>query len=85
MGTIPELQATEEIAVKTRPFIEWSNMGYQIRKGSKTVGKNEHGECLFDETQVIPPHKRKGFVDSDDWDMMEDYRGYSGGLNGDPM
>jgi hypothetical protein len=35
-----------------RTFKDWSQDGYKIRKGSKSIGRNEKGECLFSRRQV---------------------------------
>lgn len=50
----------EDIAIKImadmeekRTFDEWVSLGFRILKGSKAIGRNEHGTALFDATQVI--------------------------------
>lgn len=35
-----------------KTFKEWSDDGYLIIKGSKSVGRNENNDCLFDSSQV---------------------------------
>lgn len=45
-----------------RTFREWSDDGYKIIKGSKSIGRNENGECLFSDEQVIRFPKKQGFV-----------------------
>jgi hypothetical protein len=39
-----------EFQIKT--FDEWSRLGFKILKGSKSIGKNKDGLCLFSEKQV---------------------------------
>lgn len=57
-----------------KTFDEWKNDGYIIRKGSRSVGKNENGECLFSEDQVFLPSTTRKFnqqidYDDDDYDI----------------
>jgi len=39
---------------KTRTFKDWSDAGYKINKGSKSIGRDEDGNCLFSLDQVTP-------------------------------
>lgn len=54
---------------ETKTFQEWSSMGYKILKGSKSVGRNASGVCLFSAEQV---HKAfqpdMGEFDEDEFD-----------------
>lgn len=57
---------------RLRTFKEWSNDGFAIIKGSKHVGRNEAGQCLFSEEQVkySPGWSDCGEQD-DDWDEFD--------------
>lgn len=35
-----------------KTYEQWNSDGYYICKGSRSVGKNDEGQCLFDSTQV---------------------------------
>lgn len=51
--------------MERRTFKEWSDDGYLIIKGSKSVGRNASNECLFDESQVkrIEATRTKTFIE----------------------
>ena len=36
----------------TKTFEEWSNSGFKIKKGSKSIGRNSDGKCIFSSYQV---------------------------------
>jgi hypothetical protein len=42
----------DDSSLPLRTFNEWSKMGYQILKGSKSVGRNRDGVPLFTYRQV---------------------------------
>lgn len=39
-------------------YKEWSDDGYQVKKGETAVGFNEDGEALFHEDQVYDPNEK---------------------------
>jgi hypothetical protein len=43
---------SDTLISKLRTFQDWSNDGYKIIKGSKAVGRNSDGVCLFTADQV---------------------------------
>jgi hypothetical protein len=42
----------------TQTFKQWSEQGYIIKKGSKSVGRNEKGEPLFADSQITVKHAK---------------------------
>lgn len=60
----------------TKTFREWSNGGYKINKGSRAVGKNFKGECVFSSDQVTrsPPRQHRSYGNAyyADFDGEED-------------
>lgn len=63
--------------IEKRTFNDWSERGYLIKKGSKSVGRNERGECLFSSDQVT----KKGYFGDDEDESWEDYEGPGGPLD----
>jgi len=54
-----------------RTFDDWSQDGYKIKKGSKSIGKNEKGEYLFSHAQVTLREKPL-YSSSSHWDSATD-------------
>ena len=63
--------------IEQRTFADWSNRGYLIIKGSKSVGRNDRGECLFSSNQVT----KKGYFSDDEEESWEDYEGPGGAMD----
>lgn len=60
-----------------RTFKYWSERGYSIKKGAKSIGRNKDGEYLFDDTQVRQPK----FYGSS-WDSADDMNTCGGPMYG---
>lgn len=60
-----------------RTFQEWSRRGYSIKKGSKSIGKNQNGEPLFSYKQVNNPKYAR-----DSWDSADDLNTCGGPMYG---
>ena len=61
-----------EFAGQLRTFQEWSDDGYKIIKGSKSVGRNADGVCVFNGTQVVkysPPEVGEQEYDEEEYDQ----------------
>ena len=64
----------------TRTFDEWIEKGYVVKKGSKSIGRNDQGTPIFNRTQVrsIPgtwngiPLSHPVFGSFDDCDQFMD-------------
>ena len=52
-----------------RTFKYWSERGYSIKRGSKSVGKNKDGEYLFSDEQVTSLEKLES---KSSWDSADD-------------
>ena len=42
-----------------RTYKEWKDLGYVIKRGEKSIGRNMDGVPVFAECQVVVKHKKK--------------------------
>lgn len=45
--------------MKDKTYIEWQELGYHVRKGERSTGRNKSGEAIFTRKQVEESNERE--------------------------